>query len=101
MTRSRVPALLACVALLDLGSGNAHATGWGVRHYPQLGKPVADVKLRLGPGAFFKQIDMIKRGELVVVQICARKWCQITQQDGGPGGYMTEEYMIFMGEIRG
>lgn len=101
MIKSRILAVLACLALLELGSGQAQATGSSVRHYPQLGKPVADVKLRIGPSPILKQIDTIKRGELVVIHKCSRKWCRITQQDGGPDGYMTEEYMIFMGEIHG
>lgn len=88
-------------AAILLAPSIAQGEMWVVRKYPQLAKPSANTKLRAGPGSFFPQLDTIGRGELIVVRSCNKGWCQITQQDGGPIGFMTDAYLIFMGEIHG
>ena len=101
MSLLRRALIAAGLAAALLGPSAAHGEMWEVRKYPQLGKPSANVKLRAGPGSFFPQLDTIRRGELIVVRSCNKGWCQITQQDNGPIGFMTDAYLIFMGEIHG
>lgn len=88
-------------AALCLAPQVSFATGGPVMHYPQLAKPAGATKLRVASGSIFPQIDVIPRGEAIIVHSCANGWCQISQQDGGPTGFMTDIYLIFLGEIKG
>lgn len=102
MTAKLFKALLtiASLAVATLPQA-AYAEGGSVRHYPQLAKPAGQMRLRAGPGSMFPQIDLIPRGEALIVSTCSKGWCQIRQQDGGPSGWMSDAYLIFLGEVHG
>lgn len=102
MTTKLLKALLATALIAAAAIPQAaHAEGGPVRHYPQLAKPAGQMRLRAGPGSMFPQIDLIPRGEALIVSTCVKGWCQIRQQDGGPSGWMSDAYLIFLGEIHG
>lgn len=93
-------ALLLGLTLLTALPQASQASSTSFR-YPQLAKPVADTRLRVGPGAIFPQIDLIRKAEKIIVRKCSHGWCTINQQDGGPSGFMTDAVLVFMGEIKG
>lgn len=89
------------LSLVTFASPAAQAEGYSVRHFPQLARPVAEMKVRSGPGSMFPQTGVVSKAEQIIVHSCNAGWCVIQQQDGGPSGFMTDAYLIFMGEIHG
>jgi hypothetical protein len=102
VTNKPLKTLLATALIaLSLAPGAADAMGGPVRHYPQLAKPVVDTKVRVGPGSMFKQKDLAHKAVPLIVLSCGGGWCLFKRDDGGPGGWIIEQNLIFMGEIHG